>query len=353
MNGIPVDFDVVSPFRMGARREEMELQTISQVSKRFQLSTRTLRYYEQIGLLPSVKKEDYAYRTYDEQAVHRLRQIILMRKLRIPLKQIADILASEEAFAALEAFQRNLAEIDREISALSTIRSTLAAFVSRLGENASARVLPEVLADEELLRLVEPLSLVKLSFKEEKTMQDLNRADERLSKLKNVRIVHLPPMTVAASHYVGPDCEMHAGNALDKFVRESGLLRKKPDVRHIGFNNPVACGGASTGYEMWVSITEDMEVPEPLVKKQFHGGLYAAHAIAFGDFEQWGWLVEWVLQHDRYESDWEAVRCRPYAEGTDWALEEQLNYWNNARNPNFDYRSMQLDLLFPIKEKAR
>ncbi len=33
------------------------------------ISTRTLRYYEQIGLIESVKKEDYAYRTYDEAAV--------------------------------------------------------------------------------------------------------------------------------------------------------------------------------------------------------------------------------------------------------------------------------------------
>ncbi|WMT40900.1 MerR family DNA-binding transcriptional regulator [Paenibacillus sp. D2_2] len=36
----------------------MELHTISEVSKIYQISTRTLRYYEQIGLLQSVKKRD-------------------------------------------------------------------------------------------------------------------------------------------------------------------------------------------------------------------------------------------------------------------------------------------------------
>jgi len=35
----------------------MELQTISEVSKQFNISTRTLRYYEQIGLLQSTKKK--------------------------------------------------------------------------------------------------------------------------------------------------------------------------------------------------------------------------------------------------------------------------------------------------------
>lgn len=61
----------------------MELQTITQVSKSFNISTRTLRYYEQIGLLASVKKDEYAYRTYDETAVHRLQQIIVLVSLII------------------------------------------------------------------------------------------------------------------------------------------------------------------------------------------------------------------------------------------------------------------------------
>jgi len=42
----------------------MELQTISQVSNQFRISTRTLRYYEQIGLIELTMKEDYSYRTY-------------------------------------------------------------------------------------------------------------------------------------------------------------------------------------------------------------------------------------------------------------------------------------------------
>lgn len=47
----------------------MELITISEVSKNFRVSTRTLRYYEQIGLLKSSEKEGYAYRAYDEGAI--------------------------------------------------------------------------------------------------------------------------------------------------------------------------------------------------------------------------------------------------------------------------------------------
>ncbi len=66
----------------------MTFMTISEVTKAFNVSTRMLRYYDEIGLLPSSRKEDYAYRVYDESAVRRLQQIITLRKLRIPLKRL-------------------------------------------------------------------------------------------------------------------------------------------------------------------------------------------------------------------------------------------------------------------------
>ena len=108
----------------------MKLTTISEISRKMNISTRTLRYYEQIGLIESVKKEDYAYRTYDQTTVMRLQQIVVLRKLRIPLKQIGLILESENTAAIIDAFQQNLAEVDDEITALSTIRDIINTFIA-------------------------------------------------------------------------------------------------------------------------------------------------------------------------------------------------------------------------------
>ncbi len=66
----------------------MKLMTISEVTNTFNVSTRMLRYYDEIGLLTSTRMEDYAYRVYDESAVRRLQQILTLRKLRISLKKI-------------------------------------------------------------------------------------------------------------------------------------------------------------------------------------------------------------------------------------------------------------------------
>ena len=70
----------------------MENLTISQVSRMYDVTPRMLRHYEKLGLIKAGRREDYSYRVYDEEAVRRLQQIIILRKLRLPLKEIAVLL---------------------------------------------------------------------------------------------------------------------------------------------------------------------------------------------------------------------------------------------------------------------
>ena len=82
-------------------------------------------YMRQACLIWSEKDYDSAYRHYSEYTVKRIQQIIILRKLRIPLKQISKILESGNADYAIEVFERNLNEIEDEITALSTIKSII------------------------------------------------------------------------------------------------------------------------------------------------------------------------------------------------------------------------------------
>jgi len=132
----------------------MNLITISEISKGLCISTRALRYYEQIGLIESVKKDDYAYRTYDEATVNRLQQILVLRKLRIPLKQIGVILQSENTAAIIDAFRQNLAEVDGEITALSTIREIISSFITRLNESIHQDIKINLLGDGRTVELL-------------------------------------------------------------------------------------------------------------------------------------------------------------------------------------------------------
>ena len=93
-----------------------QLQTVSAVSKNLSVSTRMLRYYEQIGLIQSRRVEGYAYRVYDEQTIRRLRQIIVLRKRRVSVRQIGEILSNNTAAGVAEVFERNIGELDEELS---------------------------------------------------------------------------------------------------------------------------------------------------------------------------------------------------------------------------------------------
>ncbi|MGL5434031.1 MAG: MerR family transcriptional regulator [Lachnospiraceae bacterium] len=329
----------------------MELQTISQVSKYFSISTRTLRYYEQLGLITPAKREDFAYRVYDTETITRLRQIIILRKLRIPLKQIAEILQRADARIAIEAFERNLANIEDEITALSTIRSVIRTFIEHLNLGSAIFALPD---DEGLLEIVDSLTVSKINFKEDKSMEQLNQASEKLSKMedKDVRIIYLPPMTVAAAYASGEDCEGKTADMIKQFVINSGLLKIKPDARSFGFDcskGTAVIGEPSHVYEAWVSVPDDIEIPAPLVKRTFDGGLYAAHVLRAWNFEDWRLLKEWVDASDKYDNDWDSPRWTSLETVSGQGFEETLNFYNYVQYDQM--KDLQLDLLFPIKEK--
>jgi len=166
----------------------MELQTISQVSKTYGVAVRMLRYYEEEGLIESKRKEDYAYRVYDENAIKRLQQIIILRKLQIPVKQISIILDNPDGSLAVEVFKQNVSKLDEEITSLSTIKSILNVLVDMMQEKIGINIPLDLISDTSILPLVEPLSFTKYTIKENLSMENLNKANEVLNKLKKPAI---------------------------------------------------------------------------------------------------------------------------------------------------------------------
>lgn len=328
----------------------METMTVSQVSQSLGISTRMLRYYEKTGLINSSRREGYSYRIYDENTVSRIKQIILLRKLRIPVRQIAVILNNTDAVAAIEIFRQNIDELDEEITALSTIRDILKHFAGELSRTTTLPLKTLICQDDTLLSSIESLDLVSINFKNAQSADKLIKAEERLKKINDVRIIYLPPAAIAASHYIGDDPELNANLLLDNFVKDSGLKEIKPDLRRYGFNhpNPVDDTGYH-GYEAWVTIPNDMEVPEPLEKKQFCGGLYAAHMISFGNFDEWDAFLEWIMKNGHYEFAGD-LQDQEHMCGL---LEEHLNFFHHIGQPEMDINQLQLDLLMPVREKSK
>ena len=177
-------------------------------------------------------------------------------------------------------------------------------------------------------------------------MNDLNQADKALGKLTDVRIIYLPPAAVAASHFIGDEPEAVAGGRIMEFARARNIAAIKPDVRMYGFNHPNPVDETNAhGYEFWLTIPDDMDVPPPLIKKRFEGGLYAAHMIRMGDFQEWQWLDDWVKASEEYE-----YRGSGSQENMCDMLEEHLNLYTHLVEGEDD-GFMQLDLLIPVRKK--
>ena len=110
----------------------MELIKISDLTKQLGLSSRTLRYYEQIGLIESTRPPFEAYRYYTQEAVQRLKQIMILRKMQIPVKDILRIYENPEMSTLVEVFANRIGEIDREITALSELKNIINTFRQKM-----------------------------------------------------------------------------------------------------------------------------------------------------------------------------------------------------------------------------
>lgn len=75
------------------------MMTVHEVAQLAGVTQRTLRYYDQLGLLPPAAASEAGYRLYDAADIKRLQRILFLRELDFPLKEIAPMLTAEEGEA--------------------------------------------------------------------------------------------------------------------------------------------------------------------------------------------------------------------------------------------------------------
>jgi DNA-binding transcriptional MerR regulator len=81
------------------------MKTISQVAELTGISTRTLQYYDEIGLLKPSELTSSGYRMYSDEVLQKLQQILFFKELDFKLKEINEILQKPD-FDKVEAFKK-------------------------------------------------------------------------------------------------------------------------------------------------------------------------------------------------------------------------------------------------------
>ena len=106
--------------------------TIGELAGELQINPKTIRYYEEIGLIPEPRRSESGYRLYSKYEVERLRLIRRAKLLGLSLAEIREIVgyAIDRRCGATEArllslVEAKLGEIDRKIDDLIAFRDSL------------------------------------------------------------------------------------------------------------------------------------------------------------------------------------------------------------------------------------
>lgn len=90
--------------------------TIAEVSKRFELSQATLRYYERIGLIPEIKRNKSGIRDYDEEDCRWIEFIKCMRSAGLPIEVLIEYVdLFQKGDETIEARKELLTEQRRQL----------------------------------------------------------------------------------------------------------------------------------------------------------------------------------------------------------------------------------------------
>lgn len=120
--------------------------SIQEIARLAGTTSRTLRHYDDIGLLAPSRIAANGYRHYDEAALVRLQRILLLRELGLSLPQIAEVLGASAGSAAqvaeasalqthLELLRQEQQRIGRQIASVESTITALTEGKELMAEN--------------------------------------------------------------------------------------------------------------------------------------------------------------------------------------------------------------------------
>jgi DNA-binding transcriptional MerR regulator len=121
--------------------------SIAEVCARLGLSPRTVRYYEELGLLPGVRRRAAGRRVYGEDELQRLRFITRLKALGLSLGEVRELNAvhaiagsTRALLARLDALLgQRLADLDQRIAELGALRDEISKYRDHVAERVEAQ----------------------------------------------------------------------------------------------------------------------------------------------------------------------------------------------------------------------
>jgi len=116
---------------------------IGELAKKLGITTRTIRYYEEIGLMGPPERLGGGTRMFNRDDVLRLKFILKLKELGISLKEMQELAENfdinEQNFGTitpklLEILEDHISKVDQKIANLSSLRKEIVDYRSRIVE---------------------------------------------------------------------------------------------------------------------------------------------------------------------------------------------------------------------------
>lgn len=122
--------------------ENKDLMHIGKLAKAAGTTTRTVRFYEEMGLIKPECRSEGGFRCYCHDQLIRLRMILGLKEMAFDLDQIKAILCKQDshetggqlAHAILDDLNTQLEDVDAQIAHLQRVRQKLTQTVSSICE---------------------------------------------------------------------------------------------------------------------------------------------------------------------------------------------------------------------------
>ncbi|QXE91158.1 MerR family transcriptional regulator [Geomonas subterranea] len=135
---------------MDIMKDGEEITSIGDVAAALGLTTRTIRYWEEVGIIESVPRSDGATRGFTPYYVRRIKFIIKLKELGLTIKEMQDLYAAygeakqtERMVPRLvEILDEHIEKIDDKMARLASLRSDIASYrqhmVSKFGSSQAS-----------------------------------------------------------------------------------------------------------------------------------------------------------------------------------------------------------------------
>lgn len=120
-----------------------ELLTITELARRTGISSRTIRFWSDAGLIPVAERSRAQYRLYDQAALARLSLVRTLRELGLGLPTITQILKRQQTVA--QAATTHIAAIDAQLRSLQLQRAVLHVVVRRQASAEETQLMHQLL----------------------------------------------------------------------------------------------------------------------------------------------------------------------------------------------------------------